>query len=131
MQVLNTYVKTDIFTGRLLITFLAALVLIVIYLLKDDLTRFLEHHTIGANFYKYMKHVWKVLMVFFAIFFFIQFLNTPANARVFVEATINEKYPIGPLYERYEIVEKRGDIWVLEQRSSWQEDVDKSSTEED
>ena len=35
------------------------------------------------------------------------------NPDTYVEATIIDNYPVGALFENYEFVEKKGDIWVL------------------
>ena len=127
MKVLNTYIETKC-NGWLGVMFLFLLLAVVVYMLKDDITRFCEHHTIGAEFYKYMRYVW-ILPFAACIIFAVMSLHAAPVHKVMVEATIVDTYPIGALYEKYEIIDKRGDIWVLEQRPTWQEDVDKGSAE--
>lgn len=128
MQVLNTYVQNEA-NGFVVLTVFMFLAAVLTFLLKDDITRFLEHHTIGARFYSLMKHVWLVMFAVFTILTFVCFTKS-TEQHIYVEATVIDSYPIGALYDKYEISEKRGDIWVLEQRTTWQEDVDSSSKEE-
>ena len=126
MVVLNTYIKTT-HNGWLGVMFLFLCLAPIVYLLRDDITRFCEHHTIGAEFYKFMKYVWVIPFAACFIFALMSFHASPKHS-IMVEATVIDTYPIGALYEKYEIIEKRGDIWVLEQRPTWQEDVVSSST---
>ena len=127
MTVLNTYVERSV-NGFVIFALFIILMVVIVILLKDDITRFLEHHTIGAKFYSLMKYVWLVPLIIFVMLFFVS-MSKCTEEHIYVEATIKDNYPIGPLYEKYEITEKRGEIWVLEQRPTWQEDVDSGDTE--
>lgn len=57
---------------------------------------------------------------------FILSAATVKQTHLIYEVTIDESYPAVELYSKFEIVEKRGDIWVLEKRPEVKEEKDQN-----
>lgn len=115
MKTLNMYTKLTLNGGWMILTFIALILMLVVIVDRDYITRKIQAKCIGAEFYGAVKHAWKLILIFFMIIFFACCSKTNGH-RVMVEATIDDTYPIGAVYDKYDIVEKRGDIWVLELR---------------
>ena len=119
MRVLNTY--TEVSPNGLFWVLLVVFVLLAVatYILKDDLTRFVSNRFDGF-IYNHSEHVWKAI---FGLVIVLALIFIPRNveSHIYAEATIIDEYPVGALYSKYEIKEKRGDLWVLELRDSYVE----------
>ena len=58
-----------------------------------------------------------VAVVSFVILLFIgAFCDTQPTGRFKYECIIDQSVPLNDVYERYEVTERRGDIWVLEDK---------------
>lgn len=59
-----------------------------------------------------------IVVLFFAavqLFFATALFNAPPTIRY--EATFDEKYPVSQLIEEYDIIEQRGDILIVEEKT--------------
>lgn len=119
MRVLNSYTETVMSPVSILLIVLFLIIAGLVYLLKDDIARFVKWHFKGF-FYRNADNVWLVLCSIFVVLVFVC-IPSGLNTHTYVEATIIDEYPIGALYSKYDIVNKRGDLWILELRDSYEE----------
>ena len=123
MQVLNTFTKSTPSGAFYVLLILFMLAGFLVWLLGADITRFIERRTIGSAVYDHAGKAWMMLLglvIVMAIFV----LPGQFKTRVYAEATIIDNYPIGALYSKYDVVDKRGELWVLELRDSYEEPVE-------
>lgn len=128
MRVLNTYV--DKCLSGVGCFFLVAFLFLLVssFLLRNDITRYLVHKLVYP-WDEYAKHVWKVLYVVFSVMALVS-IGAGTKEEIYAEATIIDEYPIGALYSKYEIKDRRGDIWVLKLRKEYVEDIEETNGEE-
>lgn len=119
MKVLNTY--TDVATGAdyWLVVIVMLVLILGSFLFREDITRAVELRFNGF-IYNHANKVW-LLGVVAAIIFGMVTIPFTIEDKTYCEATIIDNYPIGALYSKYEIVDKRGDLWVLSLRDSYVE----------
>lgn len=116
MNVLNSYVERQGEVGFTILSIVFALMIIVVALLKGDIERWCHLYLSKDNFFfKNAKMVWLYIILILILIFDLTNINL-INSDNYIEATISDDYPLKAVYENYEIVERRGEIWVLRER---------------
>lgn len=130
MRTLHLYTELCLNPGWVILAILFFIVVLIVVLDRDYITRSIQAKCIGADWYPMVRHAWKAILVLGMLIFFAC-CSRATHHKIMVEATIDETYPIGAVYEKYDIVEKRGDIWVLEMRPVHEESNPYETTEEE
>lgn len=79
--------------------------------------------SIICGIYAVMSAKWRILIVAFAIGIASYYLgfNIPAEMITRYEAVCDESVTMNFITEKYNVIEQRGDIWVLEEKSGTNE----------
>lgn len=116
MNVLNSYVECQGEVGFTILSIVFALMVIVVALLKGDIERWCHLYLSKDNFFfKNAKMVWLYIILVLVVVFGLAGVSLMGSDN-YIEATISDDYPLKAVYEDYEIVERRGEIWVLRER---------------
>lgn len=116
MNVLNSYAEWQGETGFTVLAIVFALMVLVVTLLKDDIERWCHLYLSKDNFFfKHAKMVWLYIVLVLVLVYGLGGASLMGTDN-YIEAIISDDYPLKALYEDYEIVERRGEIWVLRER---------------
>ena len=116
MNVLNYYVKTQGEGGITALFVIYVIIFFVTFLLKDDIERWCHMGLSKDNIlFKHAKMAWLYVIIVVTIVFAAAG-GSLVGSDSYIEATISDDYPLKAVYEDYEIVERRGEIWVLKER---------------
>lgn len=116
MNVLNSYVEWQGETGFTVLVIVFALMVLAVTLLKDDIERWCHLYLSKDNhFFKHAKMVWLYIILVLVLVYGLGGASLMGTDN-YIEATISDDYPLKAVYEDYEIVERRGEIWVLKER---------------
>ena len=113
MNVLNTYSDRFLSVGYVALIIMVMIGICVILAFRVRITDFL-------NLKFGFKKVWNLvpyILTALLLVGLIGFGPVFTKYSTYVECTIDHAYSVVDLYEHYEILERRGDIWVLRQLS--------------
>ena len=117
MNVLNTYSDSYLCIGYVVLIIMVMIGIGVMLAFRVRITDFL-------NLKFGFKKVWNLVPYILTTILLVALVGFGpmfTKSSTYVECTIDHDYSVVDLYEHYEILERRGDIWVLRQLSEPEE----------